>query len=154
LVAGLTFLAGGRENAEEAVQDALARAWERSERGEQIESLTGWVAVVATNHLRSGFRHLLVERRGRSFLSVNDRRSTIDETDDRLDIARSIGRLPRRQREVVVLFYFADLPIRAIAEALSTNEGSVKSALHRARESIGQSLADTPLREEADEPRR
>jgi RNA polymerase sigma-70 factor (ECF subfamily) len=157
LVAGLSFLAGSYANAEEAVQEALARAWERSERGEHIESLTAWVAVVATNRLRSALRHLLVERRVRTAMEA--RIETLisagtDEADERLDVARSIGRLPRRQREVVVLFYFADLSVREIAAALSMNEGAVKGAMHRARASIARSLADDAHREEADEPRR
>ncbi|HKZ76153.1 MAG TPA: hypothetical protein VJ259_05765, partial [Actinomycetota bacterium] len=40
LVAGVALVAGSRPAAEDAVQEALARAWERSERGEEIESLT------------------------------------------------------------------------------------------------------------------
>jgi RNA polymerase sigma-70 factor (ECF subfamily) len=69
-------------------------------------------------------------------------------------VARSIARLSRRQREVVVLFYFADLTVREVAGALSMNEGAVKGALHRARESIGSALAEATTREEANEPRR
>jgi sigma-70-like protein len=69
LVAGLTRLAGDRGTAEEAVQEAMAQAWERSDRGEHIESLTGWVAVVATNLLRSAFRRRLLERRARCDLA-------------------------------------------------------------------------------------
>jgi DNA-directed RNA polymerase specialized sigma24 family protein len=62
LVAGLSLLAG-RAAAEDAVQEGLCRAWERSLRGERIESLPSWVAVVATNLLRSRVRRLLAERR-------------------------------------------------------------------------------------------
>jgi RNA polymerase sigma-70 factor, ECF subfamily len=157
LVVGLSFLAGGYANAEEAVQDALARAWERAERGENIESLTAWVAVAATNRLRSALRHLLVERRVRTELESRIRElvsSGAETTDERLDVARAIGRLPRRQREVVVLFYFADLTVREVAGALSMNEGAVKGALHRARESIGRALAEATPQEEVNEPRR
>jgi RNA polymerase sigma-70 factor, ECF subfamily len=157
LVVGLSFLAGGYANAEEAVQDALARAWERAERGENIESLTAWVAVAATNRLRSALRHLLVERRVRTELESRIRElvsSGAETTDERLDVARAIGRLPRRQREVVVLFYFADLTVREVAGALSMNEGAVKGALHRARESIGCALAEATPQEEVNEPRR
>jgi RNA polymerase sigma-70 factor, ECF subfamily len=139
------------------VQDALARAWERAERGENIESLPGWVAVVATNRLRSSLRHLLVERRVRTEMESRIDglvASGMDQADQRLDVARSIARLSRRQREVVVLFYFADLTVREVAGALSMNEGAVKGALHRARESIGSALAEATTREEANEPRR
>lgn len=139
------------------MQDALARAWERAERGENIESLPGWVAVVATNRLRSSLRHLLVERRVRTEMESRIDglvASGMDQADQRLDVARSIARLSRRQREVVVLFYFADLTVREVAEALSMNEGAVKGALHRARESIGRALAEATPREEANEHRR
>ena len=43
LVAAVALISGSRAAAEDAVQEALARAWERSERGEQIESLPAWV---------------------------------------------------------------------------------------------------------------
>src|SRR5205814_8600328 len=52
LVAGLAVVLGGRAAAEDAVQEALVRAWERSRRGETIESLRSGVAVVAMNLLR------------------------------------------------------------------------------------------------------
>ena len=47
LVNALGLLYGSREAAEDAVQEALARAWERSERGLQIGSPPAWVAAVA-----------------------------------------------------------------------------------------------------------
>jgi RNA polymerase sigma-70 factor, ECF subfamily len=157
LVAGLSFLAGSYANAEEAVQEALARAWERSERGEHIQSLTGWVAVVATNRVRSSVRRFLVDRRARRRMEPGVEDHVLrqpDEADERVDVERAIAQLTRRQREVVVLFYFADRSVREIADALSTTEGAIKSALHRARESIARSLAQEPQPEEADDARR
>lgn len=54
LVAAVGLISGSRPAAEDAVQEALARAWERSERGEHIESLQAWVTTVAMNLARSG----------------------------------------------------------------------------------------------------
>src|SRR6266508_239786 len=65
LVAAVSLACGSRAAAEDAVQEALARAWERSERGEHIDSLRAWVMKVAINLVRSGFRRKLAERRAR-----------------------------------------------------------------------------------------
>ena len=48
VVAGLALTCDSRALAEDAVQEALVRAWERSERGEEIRSIDAWVSVVAT----------------------------------------------------------------------------------------------------------
>ena len=145
LVAGLAFVLGGRAAAEDAVQEALARAWERTMRGESIESLPGWVAVVAMNLLRSRLRRARVELRATERLAVRDQGradppSTDRSTEERLDLARALGSLPRRQREAVVLHYFGGLGVADIGRALRIREGAAKSLLHRARASLAAEL--------------
>jgi RNA polymerase sigma-70 factor (ECF subfamily) len=142
LVAGLALVAGSRAAAEDAVQEALARAWERGLRGEQITSLRGFVAVVATNLLRSRFRRLLVEQRARQRLGEDLHRTPtqpeahLAAADLRVDLGRALQELPRRQREAVVLHYFADLSIQDIALALDTRPDTAKGLLHRGRRSL------------------
>lgn len=149
LVAGLALVAGSRAAAEDAVQEALARAWERDLRGEQITSLRGFVAVVATNLLRSRFRRLLVEQRARQRLGERlDQVPTqpaahLAAADLRVDLARALQALPRRQREAVVLHYFADLGIQDIARALHARPATAKGLLHRGRHSLLRILGPT-----------
>ena len=50
---------------------------------------------------------------------------------DRLELARLLESLPRRQREVVVMRYLADRSEADTAEALGTSVGSVKRHAHR-----------------------
>jgi RNA polymerase sigma-70 factor, ECF subfamily len=146
LVAGLALVAGSRAAAEDAVQEALARAWERAQRGEQISSLSGYVAVAAINLLRSGFRRLLVERRARQRLREGLHQTPtrpeayLATADLRVDLARALAALPRRQREAVVLHYFADLSIQDIALALGTRPDTAKGLLHRGRRSLQRLL--------------
>jgi RNA polymerase sigma-70 factor (ECF subfamily) len=139
LVGGLTLMTGSQPVAEDAVQEALARAWERSDRGESIESLTGWVAVAATNLVRSGLRRLMVERRARGRMS-EPLHVDSGEADGRLDIVRAVRALPTRQRDAVVLHYYLDLPVAQIARALRVSDGAVKNALFNARQSIRRSI--------------
>jgi RNA polymerase sigma-70 factor (ECF subfamily) len=146
LVAGLGVVLGGRVAAEDAVQEALARAWERSMRGEQIESLRGWVAVVAMNLLRSRLRRLGVEFRATERIAARDQAGhphadpTPGSSEERLDLAHALRALPRRQREALVLHYFGGLGIADIARALHTRPGAVKQLLHRGRRSLANAL--------------
>jgi RNA polymerase sigma-70 factor (ECF subfamily) len=142
LVAAVALATGSRHAAEDAVQEALLRAWERSEKGEDIESLRAWVAAVALNLSRSGLRRLRSERRARSRL--RDRAWTEDPaigTERSVDVRRALDALPRRQREAAVLRYYLQLDTREIAMALGINEGTVKSTLFRARAALAASLA-------------
>ena len=91
LVAAVALTSGSRPAAEDAVQEALTRAWERSDKGEEIDSLEGWVTTVAMNLARSGLRRLRSERRARARLDA----SMVGEppTADRLDVDRALAAL-------------------------------------------------------------
>src|ERR1700740_1120571 len=65
LLCAVALVKGDLASAGDAVQAALGRAWERSERGERIEALERWVAAVAMNLSRSRLRRLRVERLAR-----------------------------------------------------------------------------------------
>lgn len=138
LVAAVALASGSRPAAEDAVQEALLRAWERSDKGEEIESLEGWVTTVALNLARSGLRRMRSERRARSRL----RMPTGGEppTADRIDVDRALSTLPRRQREVAVLRYYLQLDTREVASVLRIDEGTVKSTLFRARAALAETL--------------
>lgn len=140
LVAAVALTCGSRAVAEDAVEEALARAWERSERGERIQSLSAWVMKVALNLVRSGFRRMRVERRIRSQLPTRDPRPTVAGAESAMDVARALAKLPRRQREATVLRYYLDLDVREIASVLGVKEGTAKTTLHRARQALTAAL--------------
>src|SRR5438876_4446338 len=68
LVGAVALVSGSKAAAEDAVQEALARAWERSSRGQSIENLAAWVTTVSLNLARSGLRRIRAERRARARL--------------------------------------------------------------------------------------
>ncbi len=147
----MAMVCGSLPAAEDAVQEALARAWERAERGHEIDSLAAWVATVARNLLRDRFRRLRVELRARRELAERERPDAPAlGAERRADLERALAALPRRQREVIVYHYYLDLGVAEIASLLGTPEGSVKSALHRARRGLAGGLAeDTEVRDVA-----
>jgi RNA polymerase sigma-70 factor (ECF subfamily) len=142
-VAGAVALINGDlASAEDAVQEAVVRAWERSTRGQEFDSLEAWVATVALNLSRSRLRRLITERRLRTKLTPEA--ASPGGADDRLDVRRALAALPQRQREVAVLRYFLDLKTSEIADAMATSEGTVKSQLSKARAHLAEALALDP----------
>ena len=142
LVAGVALIAGSRAAAEDAVQEALARAWERSERGEWIESLPAWVTRVAVNLSKSRLRRMRVEARHREIVDHEPRDGGGSASDARIDVARALAGLPHRQREVTVLRYYLGLNVAEIADTLQIREGTVKTSLFRARAALAAALGE------------
>src|SRR5206468_4612666 len=84
VVAAVALVEGSRATAEDAVAEALARAWERSERGERIDSLPAWVTRVALNLSKSRLRRVRAEARARD--RADTRRVADAPPDARLDV--------------------------------------------------------------------
>lgn len=148
LVGGLTLVAGSRAAAEDAVQEAMARAWERSERGADIASLPAWVTTVSLNLARSRRRRVAAERRARARLGALP--SPSDRPDDRMDITQALAALPRRQREATVLRYYLGMDVKEVADMLGMSEGTAKTTLLRARGTLARALGESDLEEAND----
>jgi RNA polymerase sigma factor (sigma-70 family) len=140
LVAAVGLACGSRAAGEDAVCEALARAWERTERGEEIRNLRAWVATVAFNQARSGFRRILVERRARERLVPVPELPGADE--DAIDLRRALGGLPRKQREASVLRYYLGLNVAEVATVMGISEGTAKTSLYRARRKLAAELGE------------
>src|SRR5688572_26827015 len=65
VVATVELVCGSLATAEDAVQEGLARAWERETRGDTIDNLAAWVTTVSLNLARSQMRRWRTERKVR-----------------------------------------------------------------------------------------
>jgi len=144
VVAAVGLVCGSLPTAEDAVQEALARAWEREARGADIRSLGAWVTTVAMNLARSQMRRWRCERRARDRLLplarvAPDAPSASGEAHA---VREALLALPRRQREVTVLRYYLGFDVAEISATLAMRNGTVKSLLSRAREALAIALAD------------
>ena len=142
----MSFLATlDREVAADAAQEALTRAWRDWERiGADGSNPEAWVRTVALNLCRSRWRRVM------RFTRLAPRLYEIDGRSDRLpdlDLQDAMRNLPIRQREAVVLHYWADLRVEDCAVAMGVSPGSVKQHLSRARASLATALG-TPTPDE------
>jgi RNA polymerase sigma factor (sigma-70 family) len=143
VVATVQLVCGSAAAAEDAVQEALARAWEQYLRGTQIDRLGAWVTTVSLNLVRSQLRRRRVERAARARL-IGARQTTDEPGMSAVAhaVREALAGLPRRQREVTVLRYYAGLDVAEIAGVLGISDGTVKAMLFRARQSLAAVLGD------------
>jgi RNA polymerase sigma factor (sigma-70 family) len=127
------MILGSTEEAEELSQEALIRVHER---WGSLERPDSFLYIVTVNLCRSQVRRRGVERRK----AVVDPLSVVREPEvDETWLA--LMRLPFRQRAVLALRYYADLPEAEIAEVLDCRIGTVKSARHRALRALRKDLS-------------
>lgn len=60
-------------------------------------------------------------------------------------VAQGMDGLPEQQKQVLVLRFYADLPVKDIAAALDVPEGTVKSRLHAAVNAMRERLRETEV---------
>lgn len=130
------MLSGDRSLAEDAAQEAFAKALERWHRIGDQPWAGGWVMTTALNVARKARRvHLLVKPRDNGQATERDLEAS-------LDLRRAIAALPPRQQEAVILHYLADLPLDQVATVMGCGNGTVKSHLWRARQQLARYMAD------------
>lgn len=131
VVRTLALAVGDRARAEDAAQEAFARAYLRWGHVSGLDRPVGWVVVVGTNQMRRWLgRH---DRRFHAGPAVTQ--VSLDATEgiaDAATIAAALDGLAPRQRAVVVLRHLCGLPTDEVARALGCAPGTVRSALHTA----------------------
>ncbi len=146
VLAAVSLWCGSADDAEQAVADAVGRAWERLDRGQRIDNLAAWVTTVAMNEVRGRHRRRdRMRRKGHLVVVADSSPGAADRAAERIDLQRALGQLGERQRQVVALHYGLDLPVAEIAVQLGIAEGTVKATLHKSRRLLAAELeiADT-----------
>ncbi|MFF8030951.1 MULTISPECIES: RNA polymerase sigma factor [unclassified Streptomyces] len=120
----------------DGVQQVRLRLLERAADGREApRDVSAWAAVVASNLAMDWHRaKRRQERLGERLAALRPAELPSGEETSVLSlaVARGLDQLPDAQRQVVVLRFYADLPVRSIAEQLGVPEGTVKSRLHTA----------------------
>ena len=125
-------------DADDVIQEACLAAWRYRHRFDPEQgSFQTWILKILLNE---SYQTVARKRRNGLLLGrLTDRSHFSTEApsggwDHQLETL--IARLPRRQREVIGLYYFVDLPVQQVAALLGVSAGTVKSTLADARRSI------------------
>jgi RNA polymerase sigma-70 factor (sigma-E family) len=143
---GLTRLAflmlGDRQTAEDVVQEAfcgLYRAWDHM--SDHANAL-GYVRKSVLNGSRSAIRRTKRIPRPLTVPAAVSAEAAVLAGEERRETVAALRRLPARQREALVLRYFADLPEQETALAMGVSRGTVKSTTSRALAALGRMLQE------------
>ena len=122
------------EQARDAVQNALVRAWRDLPTLRDPDRFDPWLNRLLVNACMDEIRRLRRHRFDIELTTIDvpapDR--AVSTIDDRDQLERGFLRLPPDLRAVIVLHHYLDLPLPAVADSLGIPLGTAKSRLHRA----------------------
>lgn len=145
VVGGIYAMCGNLAEAQDCVQEAFIRAWDKRRTLDADQSPEAWVRTVAYRLAVSRWR------RARKSLRAPDRAyapagpAQPDVT--RVALARALQQLPANQRRAIVLFHLHDLSLADIAVETGVPVGTVKARLSRGRTALAALLSDHNLEE-------
>ena len=138
-LAGL--LLSNAQEAEDAVQDALVIAWDAFDKLRDGTKFGAWFDRILVNGCRDRLRRRATVR----FIPMSadadpPARDPFQALLEREAVLGGMEGLTADERIVVVLRYWADLPLESIADRLDWPLGTVKSRLHRAHRRLRETL--------------
>ena len=135
---------GDLPSAEDVVQEAFVGLYRRWDRLADPAGATYYLRTSVLNGCRSALRRRAVRRR-----PLADPPSAVSAEmvvlggEEREDVIRALRRLPDRQREVLILRFYAELPDEQIARVMGIRPGTVRSTAFRALDALGRTLKET-----------
>jgi RNA polymerase sigma-70 factor (ECF subfamily) len=143
-VTGLLYaMTGSRAEAEDCVQEAYARAWQRWDKVSEYGDPEAWVRTVAYRVSISTWRKTSNMR------AAHRRHGAPDDphgmSPDYVAIIAALRKIPAHQRQAIVLYHLVGLSVEEIARETQAPPGTVKARLSRGRQALVPHLTETDL---------
>ena len=134
---------GNRIEAEDCVQEAYARAWQRWRKVSGYHDPEAWVRVVAYRIGVDSWRRTL------SRSAAHRRHGPADDEPEigpeHVAIVGALRQLPASQRQAIVLFHLVGLTVDQVARETGVPVGTTKARLARGRRALAVLLSDPPF---------
>lgn len=145
LVNQVHAMIGDRDEAQDCVQEAFARAWSHRRKLDVARSPEAWVRVTAYRLAVSRWRRAVRSRRSPDrALQPMGGEPPPDEA--RVELMRALDQLPSDQRRALVLHHLCDMPVAEVAVVVGAPVGTVKARLSRGRATLQSLLAEEGAR--------
>jgi len=136
------IMLGDRHAAEDVVQDAFCGLYKHWDRLTDQGNALGYVRSSVLNGCRTVLRRTRVTPRAFTEPAVASAEADALIGEDHRAVLAALRKLPPRQREALVLRFYADLPEPEIALAMGVSRGTVKSTTARALAAVGRMLQE------------
>jgi RNA polymerase sigma factor (sigma-70 family) len=134
LYRALYFVTGSREDAEELMQDAFVKLWERWGTIGQIDDPVAWLFRVSLNGFRMRMRRAGVA--ARRLAPIPTERDPYDDIELHEDIRRMLLGLPQRQRAALVLTEIFEFSSAQAAGILGIRPATVRALASQGRAAL------------------
>ncbi|QQG53014.1 MAG: sigma-70 family RNA polymerase sigma factor [Candidatus Falkowbacteria bacterium] len=131
-----------KETAEDITSIVFTKAWQKIGQF-QGESVAAWLYAIARNavadYYRSEKNNLDIE----DFWDLAASDNFLEKVDlnlATLEIKKALSRLSVREREIIIMRFWLDMPFKEIAASLNKQEGAVKMSLSRALKNVKNQL--------------
>lgn len=142
-----TRMLGSLDAAEDAVQDALVRAFDRLADCREPEKFAGWLFLILRNRCFAQRRR--DKREERLPEGVADAAAAPERSDHAVEqqeragvLERALGQLTPEQREAFVLKHVEGLPYHEIAQLTGATVASLKMRVHRAYDRLRELMKE------------
>ncbi len=126
-----------KSDAEDIMQNVFLKLWKSKIIFKNKEHVSKWLTVVTSNESKNLLKYR--SKRNHEELSDISDSFTFDKNEDR-DLFKAVMSLPPKLSLVIHLFYYEDMSVKEIAEALKLSESAVKTRLNRGRNQLKESL--------------
>ena len=134
LFKALYFVTGNRQDAEELMQDAFMKLWERWDQIERMSDPTGYLFRVALNGFRMRRRRAATALR--RLAPVAEERDLFAEAETRADVRRLLLGLTVRQRAALLLVDLLGYPSEQAARILRVRPSTVRALATQGRRAL------------------
>jgi RNA polymerase sigma-70 factor (ECF subfamily) len=140
LFGALAVMSGNRAEAEEVMQDAFLKVWERWERVSAMDSPEGFLYRTAFNTYRTRRRRAAVAvRKAIHLLPQDDALDTVETRDEAMRLLRA---LTPREREAIVLTAYLGYSTEETGKLLGIKANTVRVLTMRARNTLRQTVGE------------
>jgi RNA polymerase sigma-70 factor (ECF subfamily) len=137
----LYAMTGNRAEAEDAVAEAFARAWQRWGQVRECDSPEAWVRRVASRIAVSGWRKAVNRMRAHHRDAVEQEVAGLSP--DHVALVHALRQIPADQRRAIVLHHLVGLSVAEISAEVGAPTGTVKARLARGRAAMAHHLSET-----------
>jgi RNA polymerase sigma-70 factor (ECF subfamily) len=142
LFGALAVMSGNRAEAEEVMQDAFLKVWERWDRVSAMESPEGFLYRTALNVYRKRLRRAAIAvRKTTTLLSHDDALGGVETRDE---VARLLRGLTQREREAIVVTAYLGYSTEDAGELLGIRANTVRVLTSRARATLRRQVMEEP----------
>ncbi|MFD1887780.1 sigma-70 family RNA polymerase sigma factor [Paenibacillus wenxiniae] len=127
-----------KEDIVDAMQETIIKAYESLSTLRETAFFETWVIRILINECNAIWRK---RQRVIPFAEIRPA-SAVSSAYEAVDIRQLVDQLEEDKRQLIILHYFQDIPLKQVADMMNISEGTAKTRLHRTRKLLSCWLED------------